>query len=373
MKDASRILYYYAFQTFDTGSPKALAGFIETLDRQRFEPVFLATARGPLIDALVERGVRIEFSDAGSLEVRHPGRSLGRIRSLRARLKEINPALVHVMAFEWNLDLALAAWTLGIPVILHVHLPEEAHFRNLTRFAATKVLFCSEFARRDFGHLDRIAGKTEVLHNPSDIQRFSNAARVRSRFGFEETDVVIATVAQICERKGIDTVLEAARLLLVRHDNLRFALAGPDGPGESAFAAEMRRQAAEDPALRGRVHFLGSRQDIPELLASADLFFLPTRHEPFGIVVVEAMAAGLPAVVSRLGGIPEIVVSPEIGRMPKEQTAASFAEAIGEVLALQDRGREMGARARDSVTARFGREVIGRQLARIYEDILKRK
>ena len=128
--------------------------------------------------------------------------------------------------------------------------------------------------------------------------------------------MVIATVAQICERKGIDTVLEAARLLLMRHENLRFALAGPDGPGESAFAAEMRRQAAEDPALRGRVHFLGSRQDIPELLASADLFFLPTRHEPFGIVVVEAMAAGLPAVVSRLGGIPEIVVSPEIGRSP---------------------------------------------------------
>ena len=373
MKETARILYYYTFHTFDTGSPKALVGFVEALDRGRFEPLFLATGKGPLIDALAARDVKIEFSPAGSLEVRHPGRSLGQIRRLRARLREIDPDLVHVMGFDWNLDLALAAWTLGIPVILHVHTPEEAHFRNLSRFAATKVLFCSEFERGNFGHLDRIQGRTEVLHNPVDMDRFSSAVRAQGRFGFEETDIVIVTVAQIAARKGIDTILDAARLLLPRFTNLRFALAGPDGAGEGAFAEEMRRQAATDPVLRGRVRFLGSQQDIPGLLASADLFFLPTRAEPFGIAIVEAMAAGLPVVVSRVGGIPEIVVSPEIGRMPDEPTAAGFAKEIGEVLSLPDRGRQMGERGRDSVRARFDSAAIRQKLTGIYTDILSRK
>ncbi len=370
MDDKTRILYFYRLQNFDTGSPKALAGFIDALDRSRFEPLFLAHGEGPLASALAARGVKLVPAEAASISYRHPVCSLRQLRRVTARLREIRPSLVHVMSFGWNLDLVLAAWMLRIPVILHVHTPEEAGFRNLNRFAAAKVLFCSEFERRNFRHLERISRKTEVLYNAVDMDRFARAAPVRHAFGLRGGEIAIATIAQISWRKGIDILLETARLLLGQRQDLVFLIAGPDAVGEQKFAAEMRQQAIADPVLCGRVRFLGPRQDIPDLLASADLFFLPTRAEPFGIVVVEAMAAGLPAVVSQVGGISEIVTPPNLGCIVPEVAPAAFGRAIAAVLELPDRGRSMGAAARENVRRRFDSAVVGQRLGDIYREVL---
>jgi glycosyltransferase involved in cell wall biosynthesis len=153
-------------------------------------------------------------------------------------------------------------------------------------------------------------------------------------------------------------------------DHLLFLIVGPDGAGEEQFAAEMRAQALEDPALRTRVRFLGPRQDIPELLKSIDLFVLPTRAEPFGIVIVEAMASGIPVVTTNTGGVPEIVTSEEIGRLVSDFTPAAFASTIAEVLSLPDHGRAMAGKAQESVRQRFDRSVIGQKLTSIYAEVL---
>jgi glycosyltransferase involved in cell wall biosynthesis len=126
----------------------------------------------------------------------------------------------------------------------------------------------------------------------------------------------------------------------------------------------------EDPALRTRVRFLGPRQDIPELLKSIDLFVLPTRAEPFGIVIVEAMASGIPVVTTNTGGVPEIVTSEEIGRLVSDFTPAAFASTIAEVLSLPDHGRAMAGKAQESVRQRFDRSVIGQKLTSIYAEVL---
>lgn len=363
------ILYYYGWQHFDTGSPKALAGLIGALDRSRFEPVFLARGDGPLIEALLSKGVKIVRKDVGEVSYRRPADGVRRIFRMVTCLDEIQPDLVHVMGFDRNLDLVLAAWMRHIPVVLHVHTPDGADFRNLHRFAATKVLFCSEAERRAFQHLQRISAKTEVLYNTVDVKRFSDAVPRRRELGLKSHQIVIGTIAQISKRKGIDIILEVARLL--RDDHLLFLIVGPDGPGEEQFAAEMRARAVTDPALRARVRFLGARQDIPELLKSVDLFFLPTRAEPFGIVFVEAMAAGIPVVAPRIGGVPEIVNSGEIGHLVSDFTPTAFASTIAQVLALPDRGRAMAGKAQDSVRERFDSSVIGQKLSRVYADVLR--
>ena len=122
------------------------------------------------------------------------------------------------------------------------------------------------------------------------------------------------------------------------------------------------RAAAEEPGLRGRFRFLGSRSDIPDFLASLDLFLLPTRADPFPVAVIEAMAAGLPIVASKVGGIPEMLSSPEIGRLVDPLAPESFAAAVREILALPDRGKSMGAQARLSLTGRFDMAAAGERL-----------
>ncbi len=366
--DKTRILYYYGFQHFNTGSPKALAGLIAAMDRSRFEPTFLAKGDGPLIEALIAMGVKIVRKDVGAISYRRPVSSVRQIQRMATCLDDIRPDLVHVMGFEWNLDLVLAAWARRIPIVLHVHTSEGADFRNLHRIAATKVLFCSESERTHFQRLDRINSKTDVLYNAVDVRRFAEAQPMRRELGLEPHQIAIGTIAQIRKGKGIDVIIEAARLL--RSDQFVFLIVGPDGTGEEEFATQMRAQAVEDPALRSKVRFLGSREDIPEFLKSLDLFVLPTRAEAFGIVIVEAMASGIPVVATNTGGVPEIVNSGEIGRLVSDITPAAFASMITEVLNLPDRGRAMAAKAQESVRQRFDTSVIAQKLSSIYADVL---
>ena len=370
MADKIRILYYYPCLHFDTGSPKALVNFIESLDGAVFEPVNCAAGDGPLTEALTARGVEIVHGHVDSVTFRRPLAALAVIRRQAGLLKSWRIDVLHAHRLFWNTDLILAAWTLRIPVILHVHNPEAVAFQNLNRLVARKVLFCSRNVMENCGHLERIANKAEVLHNAIDTSAISRGSLIRAKLGLDDTDIAIGTVAQVVQRKGIDILIETARILLGERSDLTFLVAGPTSPSEEEFCGRMRA-AAEEPDLRGRVRFLGSRSDIPDFLASLDLFLLPTRADPFPVAVIEAMAAGLPAVVGKVGGIPEMLSSPEIGRLVEPLTPEAFAGAVREILALPDRGRSMGANARLSLTGRFDMATAGERLKKIYLDVLR--
>ena len=363
-----RILYYHRGLDFDTGSPRAMAQFIDSLDLSVFQPVYCASGDGPLPRALRAAGVEIVSGEAGSVSYLHPLDGLAAIFRQIGRLKRWKIDLLHMNGFFWNTDLVLAAWLRRIPVVLHVHNPQAVEFRNLDRFAARKVLFCSHFEMANCRNLERLAGKADVLHNAIDNMQ-PGGKSIRGQLGLAPADIAIGMVGQVGRRKGVDILIEAARQLLRENNSLVFLIAGPNATGEEEFAQRMYRAAGE-PELRGRVRFLGSRPDIPDFLASLDLFVLPTRAEPFGIVVIEAMGAGLPVVVSKVGGVPEIVSSPEIGRLVDPVTPEAFAAAIGELLALPDRGTSMGERARRSLRGRFDKETAGRKLGGIYLDLL---
>jgi glycosyltransferase involved in cell wall biosynthesis len=220
-------------------------------------------------------------------------------------------------------------------------------------------------------HLHRVAAKSEVLYNLIDIDAWSRGHSIRSSLGLSEGDIAVGTVAQIVHRKGIDILLETARMLLRERKDLVFVIAGPQSGSEEEFGRRMLA-IAQEPAFGGRVRFLGSRADIPDLMASLDLFVLPTRAEPLGIVILEAMAAGVPVVASKVGGIPEMLSSPEIGTLVDPLTPEAFAHAIREVLSRPDRGRSMGAKGRASLTGRFDSVTGGKRLEEIYLEVLGR-
>lgn len=371
MRDKIRILYYYPYLQFDTGAPKAMVNFIESLDRAVFQPVYCASGDGPLVEALVAREVEIVRGPVDSVTFRRPLAGIAAIRRQRTLLKSWGIDVLHAHALFWNTDLILAAWALRIPVVLHVHNPDAVAFQNLNRLAARKVLFCSRNVMENCGHLERIADKAEVLHNAIDTNAMGRGSPIRAGLGLNEANIAIGTVAQVVQRKGMDILIETARILLRERNDLTFLVAGPAAHGEEEFGCRMRA-AAEEPGLRGRVRFLGSRSDIPDFLASLDLFLLPTRADPFPVAVIEAMAAGLPIIAGKVGGIPEMLSSPEIGRLVDPLTPEAFAGAVREILALPDRGRSIGAKARLSLTGRFDIATAGERLKKIYLDVLRR-
>jgi glycosyltransferase involved in cell wall biosynthesis len=369
MTDQIRVLYYYPFLNFDTGSPKALAQMIDTLDRSTFQPVYYASGEGPLVDALRARDVEIVPGTASDLSVCHPLQAIAAVRRQAALLKEWDIHLLHANCFPWNTDVVLAAWMLRIPVILHVHNAVDIVAQNLVRFAAAKVLFCSAFQMKNCGHVSRIAGKTGVFHNVIDLNRFGLGRSIRDDLGLRNDQIVIGTIAQVTHRKGIDILLEAARLLLNERSDLVFLVAGPLVDNQKDFGEMLMRQAEQEP-LKGRFRFLGSRSDIPNILASMDLFVLPSRLEPMGIVVLEAMASGVPVVASRVGGVPEMLTSSDLGVLVDPLTPEAFAGAIRAVLARPDRGRSIGQRAKAMLEGRFDLAAGRKRLHDFYFEVL---
>jgi len=165
---------------------------------------------------------------------------------------------------------------------------------------------------------------------------------VRASLGVPEDAVVALFVARLIGAKDPATLLEAQALLEARGGAPWLVLVG-DGPEAGAL-----RELAARRALRQAV-FAGARQpaELPAIYAAADLFVLPSRHEPWGVVVNEAMAAGLPVVLSdRVGAAEDLVRDGANGRLVPAGDAARFAAAIGEIAADAGLRARMGAESR---------------------------
>jgi glycosyltransferase involved in cell wall biosynthesis len=171
------------------------------------------------------------------------------------------------------------------------------------------------------------------------------------------------TVANLRAEKGHDVLLEAIRLLDT--GALTFDIVG-DGPCRAALEAQARALGLAD-----RVHFLGHREDVPALLAGSDLFVLPSRTEAFPNSVMEAMAAGLPVVATRTGGIAELVDDGVTGRLVDVGDARGLARSIGEIAASPAAAARMGDAGLSVVEARYSVPAMVRGFADIIQEELR--
>ena len=370
MNATFKILYFYDYHHFDTGSPKAMVSVIDSLDLNKFSPLFLASGEGDLVNEMTKRNITIIPGGAESISFKNPFKSLFNIYAQITMLREHKIDILHINEFGWNTDLVFSAWLCNIPVVLHIHNPIEIHSNNINRFFAKKVLVCSETLRRSITNIKYITHKCEVLYNQVDIDWASSGNPIRKQLGIDEKDVVIGTIAQICHRKGSDIFVEVAKRCLTTHDNLTFLLIGPDGSGEVDFANKLR-EISSQAEYKGRIKFIGSRSDIPNLLASMDIFMLPTRSEPFGIVIIEAMAAGLPVIASKTGGIPEIITNNTIGRTVNKIETDAFYNELQNILNMPDIRNSIGKKGKSSILGRFDTKTISVTINKIYSNLIK--
>ena len=150
----------------------------------------------------------------------------------------------------------------------------------------------------------------------------------------------VATVANLRPEKGHDVLLDAAAIVLRRFPDAHFDIVGA-GPERAALEAR-----AEVLSIGGAVSFLGHCEDIPARLAAADLFVLPSRSEAFPNAVLEAMAIGLPAIASAVGGLLEVIDHQQNGVLVRPGDANALADEICALMADSARAAQLGAAAR---------------------------
>ena len=218
---------------------------------------------------------------------------------------------------------------------------------------------------------ERVASRelsTFVIPPGVDADRFrpateSDRARTRRSLGLAPDSPTVVSVSRLVPRKGMDTLVRAAARLAPERPDLQVAIAGT--------GRDRHRLARLAARLGAPVQLLGRLDDdqIAALHASADVFAMLCRtrwrgleQEGFGIVFLEAAAAGVPQVAGRSGGAHEAVLHGETGIVLDSTTAQSAAEAVGDLLDDRERRREMGAAARQRAKAAFSYDTLATRL-----------
>jgi glycosyltransferase involved in cell wall biosynthesis len=266
----------------------------------------------------------------------HPARDAAAIAGLRSGLAGRQPDVVHAHGIRAGAFAALAIATLprrsrpALAVTVHNAPPDGRSARLiyglLERICARHADFVMCASADLLARMRRLgaaaAEQFDVPARPAPAPTAADVAAARADVGADGRPVVLS-VARLAPQKGLDVLIEAATRWRGRDPQPRTVIAG-DGP----LAAELRAQASRAGA---DVELLGARDDVPALLAAADVVVVPSRWEARALIIQEAMRSGRPVVATRVGGTPELTGADGALLIPADDPAA-LAEAVAAVL-----------------------------------------
>ncbi len=326
---------------------------------------------------------------AGSLKL-HPVYTPIALRELsRAALEvrrtcaELGVELVHANSIRAGLIAALAHRLGAPPAVAHIRdvLPAGALSGATLRaiyVGAAALIANSEYTR---AHLPPSIAQpsTWTVHNPVDLARFdrerADGAAVRAELGLADTAPLLTMVAQITPWKGQDTAIHTLAGLRERGHDAHLALAGSAKFVDKATRydneayLEQLHELAHELGVAAHVSFLGEREDVPAIMAAADLLLMPSWQEPFGRALIEAMAVGTPVVATDVGGTGEIVSDGVDGLLLPPTDPERWTAAVHELLSEPRRLEVLGAAGCERVRA-FALERHVEAVCAVYERTL---
>ena len=311
-----------------------------------------------------------------------PLRDAAAVWRLASMLHDVD--LLHTHSSKAGILGRAAARLAGVPGVVHtVHgwsfnaaqprLARRAYV-EAERAAArvTDRIVCVCRADRDRGLASGIGHSSQYRIVRSGIESSLYAAteearaRARQAIGAAPGEVVVGSIANFKPQKGPLDFVEAARLARARDPRLRFVVAG-DGELRPAVESAIARSG-----LAGCVQLLGWRDDVPQLLAGLDVFLLTSLFEGLPRTVLQAMAASVPVVATDTGGVAEVVVDGETGRLVPPGDPAAAAAAIVALAADPGLRARLAAEARSRLTEEFDIRFMVRDLEDLYDDVLAR-
>ncbi len=233
---------------------------------------------------------------------------------------------------------------------------------------ASGLIAVSEDVRQSM--LDTMPGippeRISVIANRVDASRYRKSNQrdaIRSRLGFSDAHHLMTVVAILKTQKGHAVLLKAMAEIAGKHPHLHLLIAG-DGELREELEAQTRGLN-----LQPQVHFLGTRQDIPDVLAASDSFVLPSLWEGLPMALIEAMASGLPVVATEVSGSREVMLPNETGLLVPPGDVTLLAQALDFILSNPDRARAMGAAGRQRVEAGFSAQTQAREYLALFEKV----
>ncbi|HUF49625.1 MAG TPA: glycosyltransferase family 4 protein [Longimicrobiales bacterium] len=339
------------------GGQEAMAALLASQLRGRGHDIlFLCRPVYPALDRL-SADVRVEpilgGADWSPLAIMRARRALQRHRS-------------EVMLVTTNKDMrsaALAAWSLGIPVVVRRAMARplrgSAHYRFLYGRLPRHIVTNSDATRRimmDSAPWVR-PDTVSVIHNGIDLRPFEVGEP--AALGVPPDALTVGFVGRFVEWKGVLVLADAWRAAAPQLPNVHLVLVG-----QGEMEAEMRSRLAGTE----RVHWLGFRNDIPAVMKAFDILCFPSRMEGFGLAAVEAMAAAVPVIAAEAGSLPEVVGHEREGLLVPPDSAEALTAALLRLAGDDELRRRLGTGGRERVR----RDFSVHRMVEAYEQVLRR-
>lgn len=359
----------YLIDKMGTGGAQThLEALVAGLDPHRFSAELVCLLSGGVhADRLRAKGVPVTVLGLSRLYAPSGLLAFGRFT---ARLRRGRPDVLHAYLSAANVFGCAAARAAAVKGVITSRRDTGFGDGRLMRRAlaltnrwAHRVVAVSEDIGRAVGTREGLAPpRLVVIPNGIDIDRFTPGARreaVRLALGVPDSAPLVVSVSRLAPIKGIDVLVEAAPAIRAAVPNATFLVAGDGADGERLT------QRVEALGLSGSFRLLGTHEDVPGLLAAADLFVLPSRSEGQPNAAIEAMAMGLPVVASRVGGVPEVARDSQEALLVEPERPELLAKACVEVLTTPGLAVRLGNAGRH----RAGAEFTLAAMLRRYEDL----
>jgi glycosyltransferase involved in cell wall biosynthesis len=374
----------YLIRRAEGGMAQHLGDLIKGLDRDRFAPVVIAPPGHGFIELLASRDVPVH-------EVDFPGQpnpltDIGVVFRLAKLLRQLKPDIIHIHGHMAAM-VGIAAQRLAarrIPVVVSIHnYPSyqsagrlKRMFGSLTqRFLvhrSARLIAVSEDIRGNMIREEGIEpGKIVTVHNGIDLSGLPAAPsrasidEIKKRYGIGPDDKVVGAIGRLVAFKGFPVLVEAAAVLKKRRGDFKVMIAGR-GPEEENLSRQIKDLGVEE------IIFLpGFVDDIAPYFAMSDVFVVPSVLEPFGLIVLQAIAAGRPVIGANAGGIPEIIRDGVTGVLVPPEDPPALADAIDKLLADEPKRQRLSDAAIKDLKERFPIEVMVAKTEEIYIECLR--
>lgn len=331
------------------GAEIFLLHLVEKMDRARFRPMVCSFQSGGFLKP------RFEALGVPVFEVEKKEGNDWRLYPKLARLfRKERVDIVHTHnSYMWLYGAPVGRWA-GARIVHteHSNIPKEKWkmkwaSKGLARITGKMIADSKNVSDYMIHETGLPSQKIRVIYNGIDLERFERKTDVlaaRRRLGLAEKDRVIGIVARLAPVKNHALLIDAFRVVVKQTPHVKLLIVG-----DGELRKDLEKQS-ERLGLGKQVEFLGAREDIPEILPLMDLFVLSSESEGLSISLLEAMAAGLPVVATRVGGTPELVLHGETGLLVPSGRPLDLADTIIRLL------------AQPALVAQYGR--AGRERAR---------
>ena len=252
----------------------------------------------------------------------------------------------------------------GTPLIVRTrHLASKVNSLLTYTWLPHCVTTVSEYVRQQLITRGVSPQRVETIYTPVILTPRVAHSTLREELGLSASDVIVGCVAVLRPDKGHRHLVEAIAPLMADRPNLHLVIVGGGSPVFEQLQDQVRALG-----LASRIHLLGSRRYVPNLLGGFDLFCLATRKEAMGTVFVEAAAAGLAVIGTDVGGVGELMVNGETGLLVKLDDAAGLTAALARLVDFPEQREAMGqaGHARIWGQAMFTTETLARRTEEVY-------